>query len=312
MEIEVSSNYTPYHDFQYQIRGVAGTFTTRNYDGHMSGTNHNTITDIIPTSYGSFADSVGVIDSLRFFWVATKIGFGFDTGDIITISGPHTIFLTYDKPLLDTVNVLALDNICHYAQDEYIDTVIAKSGVDSVYGEGWAYDPNHHIFDDPLDVIRKKTGQCADYANLLVYLYEAVGIQSNAVVIFNAAQSGNLYYLTWWNLETNNRYANIYSNLLTSCDGTTKYWDFTYHVVAVCPEHYCEAALGLFRKTSDYSSWWRYYVYPQALLPNPDDYLDAEPPPVEPYYYNRSIYAIPPIFPTGLLEYDTYHRHRHP
>jgi hypothetical protein len=94
MEIEISSSYTPYHDFQYQIRGVAGTFTTGNYDGHMSGANHNTITDIIPASYGSFADSVGVIDSLRFFWVATKIGFGFDTGEIITISGPHTIFLT--------------------------------------------------------------------------------------------------------------------------------------------------------------------------------------------------------------------------
>jgi hypothetical protein len=309
MEIEVSNSYTPYHDFQYQIRGVAGIFSTGEYEGHMSGTDHNIISGILPIPGGRFADSVGV-DSPTFYWVASKTaGFNFDDSQIITISGPHTIFLTYDKPRLDTVNVLALHKICHYAQNEYIDTLVAKSGVSGVYGEGWTYDPGRFIDEDPLNVIRNHIGQCGDYANLLVYLYEAVGIKSNGDVIFNGAGIGNnVYYFVWYDVPRADS-TNLLSNWLTACDGTSDNWRFNYHAVAECVDRLCDASLGLFKPKSDYKSWWKYYVYPQALLPNPDDYLDGEPPPVPPYYYRHTLFVPPSVYPTNRIKYNTYHHH---
>jgi hypothetical protein len=317
MSIVVTCNHFPMHDFAYKIRAVCegnnyiARYSTGEYVSHFAYSNRDTIRNIRPAQDGQFPDFVGK-DSLTFIWSVNK-NFLYGIGNYrrLNITGPHRVYFTYEKPLIDTVNILGLDKICTYAEGLNIDTLIAESGVNGVYGEGWTYDPYHDIFNDPLDVIRQKIGICSDYANLLVYLYEAIGIQSRAVVIFDAAQvNSNLYYLWWYNSATHNDRANIYSNWLTSCDGQSDYWDFTYHAVAECVNNFCDASLGLFKPSSDYGSWWKYYVYPQALLLNPNDYLDAEPPPVKPYYYYRNIF-IPSgqVYPTNLDIWNTYHIH---
>jgi len=80
-----------------------------------------------------------------------------------------------------------------------------------------------------------------------------------------------------------------------------------YRAVAECANHLCDASLGLYRIKSDYKSWWEYYVYPQDTL---GVYLDDEPPPVPPYYYDRSLYIVLPVYPTDRRIFDTYHPHR--
>ncbi|HBC45440.1 MAG TPA: hypothetical protein DEO84_00125 [candidate division Zixibacteria bacterium] len=232
-------------------------------------------------------------------------------------TGTHRVYFTKEAPLIDTVNVLGLKKICTYANGEIEDSTIAKKGVKGVYAEGWTYDPNHvTIFSDPLNVIRQKVGQCSDYANLLINLYESIGINSHGVVIFNAAQMpDSLYSLIWFNSYSLG--ANVLTNWLTSCDRQSNYWRFAFHAVAECGGNFCDASLGLFRPDTDYASWWKYYLYPQDTLGTCPDtlghYLDTEPPPVQPYYYHHTLYVLPDVYPNNMAKrrWFSYHIHNY-
>jgi hypothetical protein len=315
MSIVVTCDHFPMHDFAYKIRAVCqgnnyiARYSTGEYESHFAYSNRDTVSNIRPAQDGQFPDYVGK-DSLTFIWSANKsFLYGIQNYRRLNITGPHKVFFTYEQPLLDTVNILGLDKICTYAEGLNIDTLIAESGVNGVYGEGWKYDPGDSIHADPLFTLRRHTGQCGNYANLLVYLYEAIGLQSHGVVIFNAGQLNNdLYSLVW--LDTLYNPIVVLTNNLRACNGQTNYWRFSYHAVAELDNHFCDAVLGLFRPASDYESWWKYYAYPQNILYNPDDYLDNEPPPVEPYYYHHALYVLPSVYPPNRVgDFYTLHIH---
>ena len=315
MTIVVGNDHYIYHDFVYRIQGAChgshhvSRYSTEVYTGHLNGM-RDTITNIIPAHNGHFPDSVG-FDDLDFTWSVNKtLGYGIENYRAITESGTHRVYFTKENPLIDTVNVLGLKHICSYANGEVEDTTIAKKGVKGLYGERWHYTPGDSLYPDPLYTIRNHRGSCANYANLLVNLYSIIGIQAHGTVIFNAAQRySNLYYLLWYNHITHSSHANLWSYKLTACDGQSQNWDFSYHAVAYCADHLCDAALGIFKPESEYTTWWEYYVYPQDLLPDPNDYLDDEPPPVTPYYYHNSLYVIRDIYPINMAIWDTQHYH---
>ena len=316
MDVVVECNRTPYHDFQYWIIGSGGSgqgsYTTAVCEGHFNGTNLSTVEDIVPRD-GPFPDSVGIIDPLNYHWYANK-GANADPSDFKYLnSSSHKIYLTYDTPLLSPVNILALDKICSYAQNQYNQGTIAASTVDGVYDERWTYDPGHEIFTDPLDVIRLTIGQCGDYANLLTYLYRSVGLPANSTVIFNGATFGPIDYVLLWHLTGTppNERGVLLSELLESCDGISNEWYFSYHAASSCANHICDAALGQFRSPSDYNGYWKYYLHPKN--PNPPYYHD-EPPPFEPSYYDWIDYL--PPYPENILPgyraYDSGFNHPGP
>ena len=316
MAAVVRNIYTPLHDFEYKLMALGRRdsliLDTEEQTCHLAFSNYDTITNISPRPWGGFPDCVGIIDSLSFQWAANKSMLPrYDSYRFITTSGPHKIYLTYDKPKLDRAHTLALDKICAYAQGESIDTVIAEKGVMGVYGEGWDYDPDKlFIYDDPLDVIRQTTGLCSDYANLLTVLYRSLGMTSNSTVIYNVEQGTYYIYRLFWNFvdSTGITPCCVLTQRLASCDDpVAKSWAFSYHAVARMNEYYCDATLGLFKRTTDYKPWWRYYLYPKSRM---GPYLDIEPPSVPPDY-RQVDYLINSqnIFPTNMLDYPSGHNH---
>ncbi|OGC95989.1 MAG: hypothetical protein A2W25_09605 [candidate division Zixibacteria bacterium RBG_16_53_22] len=297
MDILTKCNFVPFHDFQYYIKGVSryhgDWYNTSEYERHISFTDRDTIPNITPSSIfgGTFPDYVGILDSMEINWAVNKVGIMGDYGyNFINSSGPHKIFLTYDTPLLDTVNILALDKICGYARGQSIDTLIMEGGVRGVYGEGWDYDPGHLIFADPLDVVRNTTGQCGDYANLLTNLYRSIGMEANSTVIFNGLNSADTSFWLFWIYSMYNRPFCLLSKRLRSCDGEDTTWAFNYHAVSHWNSFLCDAALGMFRKESEYSQWWRYYLHPRLIIDPPDHYSHDEPPPFPPNLYEWPLY----------------------
>jgi len=262
----------------------------------------DTLEGIAPVSWGDFPDSVGIIDDLKFYWAANKWVEAGEWGYfMIGQSGPHKVFLTYDTPLLDTVNTLALGKICAYAQNQYVDTAIAQRGVMGVYNEGWEYDPGLFIDDDPLNVIRNETGQCGDYANLMTNLYNAVGIGANSVVIYNGAILEGISRWLYWIDSRDSIPTCLLSKRLRSCDGTEREWAFDYHAVSRWNDFLCDAALGLFRDVGKYADWWRYYLHPRLIL-NPPSYSHDEPPPFEPSLYEWPLYVPGSVLPDFIQD----------
>jgi hypothetical protein len=314
MEIVVKNNYTPLHDFEFSIKGLStyafAAYSTREYPVHLYFSKFDTISNIAPLFGRGFPDSVGIINGLSFIWEANKL-LSHDYVDFepMNVSGPHKIYLTYDQPKLDTVNTLALDKICSYAQDQSIDTAIVHKGVTGVYAEKWRYRPEHPIFSDPLDVIRETIGQCADYANLLTTLYSSVGIKSNSTVIYNGIDSSSLIILPLWTFTepVDTPLVVMLTKKLTSCDDTTKKWQFTYHAVCGYDHYYCDGALGLFKLKADYEAWWLYYLHPRSLNP---PYRNIEPPNIPPCYYNWP-FLIPTdnVLPHLAIFRDFHFRH---
>ncbi len=291
MNVVVESNRTPYHDFQYWIMGAGGsgqgTYSTGIYEGNFNSTNLSTICYVAPRD-GPFPDYVGIIDPLNYNWYGNKVGNPDLNNFKFMNSSSHKIYLTYDTPLLAEINIIALDKICDYAQGENEPSAIAELGVGGVYGEGWTYNPNHPVFPDPLDVIRQRIGQCADYANLLTYLYKSIGIPANSVTIYNSATFlGTEYRLFWIYSLTYGRVC-ILSKELTSCNGTTKEWPFNYHVTSYAAGMLCDAALEVADTRANYDSWWKYYLHPRTWNP---PYSHDEPPPFEPTYYDWPEYT---------------------
>jgi hypothetical protein len=73
-------------------------------------------------------------------------------------------------------------------------------------------------------------------------------------------------------------------------------------MIIECLNHFRDVSLELYKPNANYEAWWKYYVYPQNTL---GYYLDGEPPPIEPYYYNHVLYATPPTIPVPMLYYPT-------
>ena len=306
MSAVVKNNYLPLHDFQYMIRGYFPpdlvTYSTQIYTGRMIYSRTDTITGIAPRNDKPFQGSVGILENINIFWVVNKsLGPGLDDYDIMNTSGPHKIFLTYDKPLLDTVNTLALDKICRYASGRDSIRTIAQAGVNGVYNEGWNYDTGHHVFEDPLNVLRQHIGQCSDYANLLTSLYMSIGIRAYSAVIYNGAYLGGEKKWLFWicrHMPVPD-YTCLWSRWLESCDGSSDYWPFYYHAASHCDTFLCDAALGIFASQHSYKAWWRYFLHPQTLI---GPYSHSEPPPIEHTIFDWPIYI--PAWPAGALPSD--------
>jgi hypothetical protein len=316
MAVVVKNIYTPLHDFEYKLMALGRRdsliLDTEEQTCHLAFSNYDTITNISPRPWGRFPDCVGIIDSLSFQWAVDKCMLPrYDSYRFITASGPHKIYLTYDKPKLDPAHTLALDKICKYAQGQSIDTVIAERGVMGVYGEGWTYNPNHQIFGDPLNVIRHEIGQCGDYANLMTALYKSIGLISNPVIIYNGLDYRDTTRVLFWLFTEEWPWAEVslLSNSLRSCDGTTVQWQFSYHAVCHFKEFLCDASLGLFRRRTNYGDWWRYYIHPRALI---GPFLDNEPPTQQPVYYDwpNLVPSYPSsVFPRPARKFQTYWEH---
>ena len=316
MAVVVKNIYNPLHDFQYKLMALGRRdsliLDTEEQICHLAFSNYDTITNISPRAWGGFPDCVGIIDSLSFHWAADKnMAPRYDSYRFITTSGPHKVYLTYDKPKLDPVHTLALDKICRYSQGENIDTLIAERGVMGVYGEGYDYNPYiEPSFGDPLHVIRHKTGQCIDYANLMGNLYRSIGLDSKETIINNTVwMMGITYNLLWRYTELpDSSYTCLITDKLRACDGEYKNWDFYFHAICSYRNYLCDPTLGLFENRSDYDRWWRYYLYPQSLTP---PYYHHEPPPFAPTY-NDINYPITPdnIFPHNYILY--YANFKHP
>ena len=298
MNVVVECNRTPYHDFQYWIMGAGGSgqgsYSTAICEGHFNSTNLSTVSNVIPRD-GPFPDYVGIINPLNYNWYGNKVGNPDLNYFKYMNSSSHKIFLTHETPLLGEINIIALDKICVYAQGQNDPPTIAKCGVDSVYKEGWNYDPGDSISADPLDVIRNEIGQCADYANLLTYLYKSIGIPANTVTIYNGTTyNGRDYGLFWIYTGTNpNVWACLLSNLLTSCDNETKNWPFPYHATSFAAGKLCDAVFGITDTRANYAKWWKYYLQPAQIYPPPPPdppYVHTEPPTFEPTYYDWETY----------------------
>lgn len=292
MNVLVKSSHVPFHDFQYRIDAITegNLYNSQGYTRHLAFSQYDTVKAIDPVSWGHFPDHVGVIDSLRFHWMVNKaVAYGEMGFYFINPSGPHKIYLTYDKPKLDTVNTLALEKICRYAQNQNIDTAIAHSGVTGAFNEHWDYAPEKtFIFADPLDVIRLQTGLCADYANLLATYYRSVGIASKPTVIFNSVPLGDTTFLLHWIYTELPTFPHgcVLTDPLPTCDNPVSIsYLFNYHAVCRMGVYFCDAAFGLFKPSINYDAWWRYYLYP-ATLQGP--WQDPEPPPVPPIYRDIS------------------------
>jgi hypothetical protein len=318
MNVLVECNRTPYHDFQYWIMGSGGSgqgsYTTAVCEGHFNRSNLSTVSNIVPRD-GPFPDSVGVIDPLNYLWWAKKIPWQNVSFFKYMNSSSHKIYLTYDTPLFSPVNILGLDKICRYSQDQNNDGTIAGLAVAGVYGEGWTYDPGDPISADPLDVIRNNIGQCADYANLLTYLYRSIGIPANSVTIYNGTTyQGTDYRLFWIYTGTNpNVFTCLLSNLLTSCDNKTKNWVFSYHATSFAAGKLCDASLGIIDTRANYAEWWKYYLQPAQIYPPPPPpppYVHTEPPTFEPTYYDWAPYLpVGSPLPSNVSDWFVYYYH---
>jgi hypothetical protein len=317
MNIVVKNNYLPLHEFQYMIRGYFPpdlvTYSTEIYIGQMIYSLTDTITGIAPRNDKAFQDSIGILENINIFWVVNKsFGPGIEDYDIMNTSGPHKIFLTYDTPLLDTVNTLALDKICRYANGKDSVRTIAQAGVNGIYNEHWDYNINHETFQDPLDVVRQHVGMCTDYANLLTCIYRSIGVTSNSVIIFNGLEyPTDVMNILWWNYTEVfiNPETTLLTKRLTSCDNTTKNWRFLFHAVTSCSTYYCDASFGIFTSSSDYDAWWRYYLHPRNLGGN---YNNAEPPLIPPVYYDWSYYIPTYVWPLSWIMNDYWSGWNHP
>jgi hypothetical protein len=295
MSAVVKNNYLPLHEFQYMIRGYFPpdlvTYSTEIYTGQMIYSHFDTISGIAPRNDKAFQDSIGILENINIFWVVNKsLGPGLEDYDVMNSSGPHKIFLTYDTPLLDTVNTLALGKICKYAEGLDSIPLIAQAGVNGVYGEGWNYSTDHPTFADPLNVIRQHVGMCTDYANLLTYLYRAVGIESNSTVIINGIMTSpdTVALLLWRFSEMPGvPYIPLLTRTLRACDGDTRQWIFQYHAVTRCFGYFCDASLSIFVPQANYAPWWRYYLHPRSFT---GPYLHNEPPMQAPVYYDWNYY----------------------
>jgi hypothetical protein len=300
MNVLVECNRTPYHDFEYWIMASGGegqgSYITAVCEGHLNHSNQGMVNNVAPRD-GPFPNHVGIIDPLNYLWWVKKIpGPNMQYFKFMNSSW-HKIFLTYDTPLLQHVNILGLDKICNYAQGEKEPPIIAELGVGGVYGEGWGYDPGHPVFSDPLNVIRQDTGQCADYANLLTYLYKSIGIPSNSVTIYNGANFGGTDYRLYWVYSTTGNFTCVLSKWLTACDGESNLWPFNYHSVSWAAGLLCDATFCIADSRANYDEWWRYYLHPRN--PNPP-YSHVEPPPIEPIYYDWSEFTPSRPMPLGV------------
>ncbi len=305
MDVKLICNRTPYHDFEYRILASGGqnqgNYITNVYEGHFYGTSVSMVENITPRD-GAFPDYVGIIDPLVYNWWVNKTSDPNPDNFRFLNTSTHRIFLTYNTPLLEDVNVLGLDEMCDYAQGENVPAVIAELGVGGVYGEGWTYDQNHDIFFDPLNVVRQQIGQCVDYANLMTHLYKCIGIDANSTVVYNGAQYGLNEYWLFWIYSGNLSLPCLLTNTLTSCNGVIAKWQFGYHAVTRTTGLLCDAAFGIAVMPQDYAVWWEYYLQPAEYPDQPvrPDYTQDTPPVFEPTYYDWEEYAIP-IPPWGIM-----------
>jgi len=314
MNIVVQCNRTPYHDFQYWLKGGAAenqrNYSTAIYEGSFNSSSLDTVFSVTFENR-NFPDSVGIIDPLEYWWYANK-AINYDPMYYIFLNrSAHKIFLTYEAPLFSPVNILGLDKICHYAQNLNVERAIAEAGVNGVYREGWNYNPDKPtVFIYPLDVIRQRIGLCADYANLLTYLYLAIGIQANSVTIYNGTNyQGTDYWLFWRYTYLGGAYICLLSKELRSCDGQTMIWPFRYHATSYAAGSLCDAALGIIDTKANYTKWWKYYLQPAEINPPPGGYLHTEPPTMEPTYIDWPDYVPAQIMPPNITQkrIDFYH-----
>jgi hypothetical protein len=117
----------------------------------MTG-NQDTIYTIEPQD-APFPDKVRLIENLQGHWWANKAYFYNPMNFKSLGNTSHKIYLTYDTPLFNSVNVIALDKACYYADGLDNTSEIAEYIVGGTNAEGWTYDTNKEIFSDPLDVI---------------------------------------------------------------------------------------------------------------------------------------------------------------
>ncbi len=226
----------------------------------------------------------------------------------MSTTGPHKIYLSYDAPRLDTVNELGLKYICNYARNLYESINILKSGVYGIYKQQWSYKPDNTIFTKPLDMVRKKKpiGQCVDYANLLTYFTNSIGIPTNTTIIFNGRTDAFGFIEHYrWIYSILRSPTNILSNRLTACDNSNMNWAFSYHAVSNFNGMLGDPVFNLTFNESEYKQWWEYYLHPHPIGPPPYYFSGTHPPPIPPFYYDWGLFAIPDSVHLGVFPPNT-------
>jgi hypothetical protein len=230
----------------------------------------------------------------------------------MSTTGPHKIYLSYDTPQLDTVNELGLKHICNYARNLTDSVLIFNSGVVGLYNQGWEYFPKHKIYIKPLDMLRVSTttGQCVDFANLLTYFSNAIGIHANTCVITNGDYFGvDTTLLYFWYCTKSGEDAVLWSNELKTCNGVNDYWVFLYHAVSRMGFYLGDPVFNIMTLDSEYKQWWRYYLNPLPSGAPPYNYSHVEPPNITPNYINWPRFCGKYPISKTLFRFDSYFRH---
>lgn len=314
LEIRAQCNIAHFLDYEtigipsspYPINRYCTTIDSGSIYGYI-----DTISGIT-FQYGAFPDSVGILDSLKYYWMYRKSLIGGTQGFRSTsVTGPHKIYLSYDAPQLDTVNELGLKYICNYARDLNDSIKIFESNIFKIYKEKWEYKPWDTICVKPLDMLRRKKihGQCGDYANLATYFGNAVGLASNTSIIFNGKDSGYYLFNYTWIYGGDMLETTLLSRKLRACNNENKIWSFDYHAVTSYGEYLGDPVFGLVKKRIEYDAWWLYYVYPHPFGNPPYQFEDREPPPFPPYYYDWPVFAARNVYPLNLIPFPTGHVH---
>jgi hypothetical protein len=297
IKLVVQTDFVVQHSFEFAVTGIPQSeylrYRTQVRTGNLFG-NCDTVSSL--RAVGNFPDSVGIIDSINYAWMVYKSGLWGVNGFVsFDITGPHKIYLAYNNPLLDTVNTLGLDYICKYSKDLNDINNILVSSTSGIYTQHWEYNPDHFLFAKPLDMIRKKpTGQCADYANLLTYFLNAIGILSNTTVIFNGKRnSADSIEFYLWKYTVIKDFTNLLSNELRACNDSTMKWDFWYHAVSRYNNILSDPVFNIVADTNQYSLWWEYYLHPHPISNPPYYFLTDHPPPFPPYYHDWSPFIKP-------------------
>jgi len=150
--------------------------------------------------------------------------------------------------------------------------------------------------------MNEPVGQCGEYANLMTYYANAIGISANTRILLNAQEnsSGIVEGYLWVLSESlpQIQWVNLWSNSLRTCDGSTANWIFLYHAVCNSGGNHGDPVFNIVAPASDYDLWWRYYLHPHPVGSPPYDFSHEEPPPFAPFYYDWSRFTPQNVIPS--------------
>lgn len=157
-------------------------------------------------------------------------------------SGPHPIHWLLGTPRALPVDQRLVERVTRHGAGITNDTALATAlrhsirGADHVY-----YSPGASTPANPVDLYTDGTGDCAAFANLLVALARAAGMDANTVMIWGGFTSAGR--AVWVMVPGVGSISDVRGPVPAYNFPTGGGWDFAYHAVAMINGQYHDAAL---------------------------------------------------------------------